>query len=68
VRTFPTVRIVVECQGRGVTAWAVVVNGEVYVTGLTQRQANKQRAWLEFCARPEARAAARERILGAADN
>ena len=49
---FPTVRIVVERQGKGVTAWAVLVNGEVYVTGLTQRQANKQRAWLEFCARP----------------
>jgi len=56
------VRIVVQQQGKGATAWAVLVNDEVVVSGLTQQQANRKRRSLEFYASPEARAAARDRI------
>jgi len=58
------VKIVMEQQGEGATAWAVLVNDEVVVSGLTQQQANRKRRSLEFFATPEARAAARQRICG----
>jgi len=58
------VRIVVQQQGKGATAWAVLVNDEVVVSGLTQQQASRKRRSLEFFATPEARAAARDRITG----
>jgi len=63
-RTVPTVRIIVQQQGKGATAWAVLVNDEVLVSGLTEQQANRKRRSLEFFATPKARAAARERITG----
>lgn len=61
---WPTIKIVVEQRGVGATAWAVLVNDEVWASGLTERQAHGQRRLLEIHASPEARAAARERITG----
>jgi len=50
--------------GKGETAWAVFVNDEPVMTGLTKREAESHFHWVQFCASPEARAAARERICG----
>lgn len=63
-RDAPTIRVVIAQRGKGKTAWAVLVNDEVVVNGLTARQAEGHKWWLEFCAKPEQRAAARERITG----
>ena len=57
-------RIWIEQVPSGETAWAVLVDGEPVVTGLTKREAERRRHWLEFMAHPDQRAAARERITG----
>jgi hypothetical protein len=58
------VRIWIEQVRKGETAWAVLVDGEAVVTGLTKREAERRHRWLEFMAHPDQRAAARERITG----
>jgi hypothetical protein len=60
----PTVRIWLEQRGSGETAWAVLVDGEPWVVGVSKQEALRRQHTLEFMASPEARAAARERIAG----
>jgi hypothetical protein len=63
----PSVRIWIEQRGSGATAWAVLVDGEPWLVGVTKREAEHRRNLLEFMASPKARAAARERITGAVE-
>jgi len=44
--------------------WSLTVNGEVWFSGLTFREANQRRRSLEWWARPEQRRSAWERITG----
>lgn len=60
----PTVRIWIERRGSGDTAWAVLVDGEPWVVGVSRQEAERRQHTLELMASPEARAAARERIAG----
>ena len=60
----PPLRIWIERRGSGDTAWAVFVEGEPWVLGLSKRDAQRHQHTLEVMASPEARAAARERIAG----
>jgi hypothetical protein len=60
----PTVRIVITHRDPGVTGWVVLLNSEVWASGLNEHHAHGHRSTLEFWAAPQARAAARERISG----
>lgn len=61
---FPKVTVATERRGPGVTAWAVVVDGEVWASGLTERQAGVVQRHFQFHSLPAARAVARERLTG----
>ena len=57
------VRVHIEQRGEGELSWVVLVGEAVALSGLTRTDAIKER-WRLWCAQPEQRAAARERITG----
>ena len=57
------VRVWIEQRGEGELSWVVLVGDTVEFSGLTKTDALRE-GWRLWCAQPEQREAARERITG----